>query len=315
MHMDVTVLTGPVATSDAASTSENTEVEIDLLANDTDCTNAIDAGSVTVVSAPVNGTVSINPETGAATYLPAEGFAGTDAFTYSVCNAGGLCDEASVDIIVESTARAPYALNDINITFINRPVSGWVATNDIDPRGDDLTVNTTLVSNALNGSVVMNSNGSYTYTPNAGFSGTDFFTYEVCNPNGLCDEAVVSISVVRERIQNKNRQPVASDDNYFGKQDVPVTGNLMANDFDPDEDAITISTSPVTSPASGILEINSDGTFNYSPANGFTGTVEFEYEICDNRSPSLCNTAVATIDIREDLHENNRRCRRCLVPV
>src|SRR5690606_15571653 len=107
-------------------------------------------------------------------------------------------------------------LNDVNITFMNKPVSGWVITNDIDPDDDELTVKTTLVSNPANGQVALNSNGSYTYSPNAGFTGKDSFTYEICDQDGMCDQAKVAVSVIPLRIENKNRQPIAVDDNYIG---------------------------------------------------------------------------------------------------
>ncbi len=297
--VNIVVNTTPVAVDDVASTNENTPVEINVTANDTDCANGINAESITLITAPVNGTVTINNETGVATYEPVPGFSGTDNFTYSICNNSEICNEATVVIDVVSVNKAPFALDDIQTTFIGSPVTGRVITNDIDPDGDELKVNTTLKTNATNGSVVMNENGSYIYTPNTGFIGKDYFSYEVCDPDGLCDEALITIIVVQKVVENKNRQPVAVEDNYFGKKDVPVFGNLISNDFDPDEDEITISTTPTTTPESGILEINSNGSFSYFPANGFSGMVVFEYEICDSQTPSLCTTASATIDIRE----------------
>jgi gliding motility-associated-like protein len=302
--VNITVKAAPVAKNDAASTPENTPIVIDVLANDTDCSNSINPATTIIVTEPVNGTVSIDEETGMATYVPAPGFYGADEFTYSVCNAGGLCDEAIVSVTVLSVNKAPYALDDINITFINTPISGWVITNDTDPNDDELAVNTTLVSGTEHGTVVLNANGSYLYTPNQGFTGKDHFEYQICDGNGLCDEAMVTITVIQKRIEGKNRPPVAVEDNYFGKTDVPVFGNLLSNDFDSDGDNLIISVTPVTSPSTGTLEINADGTFSYFPENGFTGLVFFEYEICDDASPALCSHAMATIDIRENNNAN-----------
>jgi gliding motility-associated-like protein len=302
--MTVTVVTPPVAVDDAVTVQENTSAEIDLLANDTDCNNSLDAGTVTIVTAASHGVVTINPENGVATYTPAAGFSGADTFTYSVCNADGLCDEGNVTIQVISVNKAPYALNDINTTFINTPARGWVLTNDIDPDDDELTVSTTLVVTASNGTVTISANGNYTYTPNSGFTGKDSFKYLVCDQSGLCDEAEVFLSVIPRSVKDINRNPVAIEDNYFGKKDVPVFGNLLSNDFDPDGNSITISTSPISGPSIGVLEINTNGTFSYFPSNGYTGVISFVYQICDNGTPSTCSQAVVTIDIREHSGEN-----------
>jgi gliding motility-associated-like protein len=296
--MTVTVVAAPDAVDDQASTPEDTAVDIDILANDVDCNNSLDPASVTITSAPANGTVTVNNETGLVTYTPAMGHTGTDEFTYSVCNAEGLCDEALVTITIVSVNKPPIATDDINETLVNYPTNGWVTTNDYDPDGDQLIVNTTPLSNPTNGSLSLNADGSYTYTPNSDFIGKDHFEYEVCDPYGLCDVALVTISVVPEKEEDENRPPVAIEDNYKGKVNTPVTGNLLANDYDPDGDNISIATTPVSSPSSGTLQINADGTFTFVPENDFFGIVTFVYRICDDGTPSLCDEATVTIDIR-----------------
>ncbi len=260
----------------------------------------------TVLNGPSNGNLqAFNTATGEFTYVPAEGFTGTDSYTYQVCddNADQACDIATVYIhYFEDPNLPPVAENDINSTTVDTPVSGNVLTNDSDPDGDELTVNTILLTPPSNGSVTISSNGTYTYTPENGFVGEDTFVYEVCDAGGLCDTATVFIAVVRDPEINENRPPEAIDDNTRGKINTPVTGDLIANDFDPDGDEITITTTPVTPPQSGTLTINSDGTFNFVPETGFTGVITFEYEICDNGDPVLCDIALVTIEIE---HEEN----------
>jgi gliding motility-associated-like protein len=294
----VTVITLPDAVDDQASTPENTPVEIDILANDTDCLDSLDPASTAVVTPPQSGDVTIDPATGKALYTPDQNFTGTDMFTYMVCNDDGQCDTATVTISIAYINKPPVAKDDINTTHINTPVSGNVLTNDHDPEGQTLTVSTTPVSNVAHGSVTLNADGSYTYTPANGFTGKDHFEYRVCDPEGLCDTALVTISVFALP-GDDNRPPVAVADNYVGKVNTQVTGNLISNDYDPDGDNISINTTPVSPPASGTLTINSDGTFTYVPAEGFTGIVEFEYRICDDGAPSLCDNAIVTIDIRD----------------
>ncbi|MCX2719340.1 Ig-like domain-containing protein [Lentiprolixibacter aurantiacus] len=78
---------------------------------------------------------------------------------------------------------------------LNEPASG-VITNDPDSDpGDTLSVNTTPVVNATNGTLTLFADGSFTYVPNPGFIGSDTFTYEVCDSHGLCDTAVVNLTV------------------------------------------------------------------------------------------------------------------------
>lgn len=91
----------PIATDDVAETFRNHSVEIDILANDKDCRNSLQTGSVMIVQSPSNGTASTDGVTGIATYTPSPGFSGTDRFTYRVCNQAGNCVEASVTIVVE----------------------------------------------------------------------------------------------------------------------------------------------------------------------------------------------------------------------
>ncbi|NLO00759.1 MAG: tandem-95 repeat protein [Bacteroidales bacterium] len=287
----------PDAVDDVASTPENTPVDIDILANDTDCSNSLDTSSVTVIEGPSNGTVETDPLTGMATYSPDQDFTGSVMFTYYVCNEAGLCDTAIVTINISVVNKPPVATDDINTTHENMAVSGWVLTNDYDPDGDVLVVNSTPVSNTSNGTLSLSTDGSYTYTPNSDFTGKDYFEYQVCDTGGLCDTALVTITVFSEPGED-NRPPVAVEDNYVGYLNTTVTGELLPNDYDPDDDNITINTTPVVSPESGTLTINSDGSFTFVPAENFTGMVTFQYRICDDASSSLCDVATVTIDIR-----------------
>jgi gliding motility-associated-like protein len=94
-----------------------------------------------------------------------------------------------------------------------------------------------------------------------------------------------------------NRPPVANPDVYQGVPNTPVTGDLVANDFDPDGDVITINTSPLIQPTHGTVIINPTGTFTYIPGLDYVGNDQFQYKICDNGVPSLCDSAWAFITI------------------
>ncbi|WP_152558087.1 Ig-like domain-containing protein, partial [Altibacter lentus] len=188
------------------------------------------------------------------------------------------------------------AVDDINNTYVDLPVSGSVATNDENPDGPAGTEVFTLVSGPVNGSLVFNPDGSYTYTPDAGYEGEDTFEYQVCDGGNpiACDTATVYIEVLPVGSPD-NEPPVANADTNTTEVDTPVSGNVLVNDFDPDGDPIVVTAN--TAPSNGTVVVNPDGSYTYTPDPGFVGEDTFEYTICDNGTPALCDTATVTIQV------------------
>ena len=191
------------------------------------------------------------------------------------------------------------AVNDINDTFVNQAVSGNVGTNDENPDGPVGTEVYTLTTRPANGSVVLNADGSYTYTPDTDFIGEDTFTYQVCDGGSpqACDSADVIIQVIPVGTPD-NAAPVANDDTAITETGVPVNGNVLVNDFDPDGDTITVTGN--TNPTNGTVTVNPDGNYTYTPEPGFVGEDSFEYTICDNGTPQACDTAIVVINVIPD---------------
>ncbi|MBE0560372.1 MAG: tandem-95 repeat protein, partial [Ochrobactrum anthropi] len=261
----------------------------------------LDPAGVTLVdggSADANGTLTLNAD-GTFTFDPDTDFVGQVSFTYQVCDTGTpvYCDEAIVTIDIYPNPfgeNYTFAVDDSYIGTQDDPITGNILDNDYDPEGDAQTVNTTPVVPPTNGSVVLNPDGTFTYTPNPGYYGPDQFVYEVCD-NGTpqaCDVATVYLLYPPE-----NNPPVALDDVNNTLINTPVPGNVLTNDFDPDGDPVTINTTPVVPPSSGTLVLNPDGSYLYTPATDFVGVVSFVYEICDNGTPPLCDQAVVTITV------------------
>jgi len=290
----------PSPIDDFATTPKNTPVSGTVADNDTEPDG--DNLTWTQVTQPTNGTVVFNSD-GTYNYTPNPGFTGSDQYVYEVCDDGNpiLCDQATAYILVLPQNDPPLAQDDVNVTPVDTPVDGNVVTNDEDPEGGPLTVNTTPLSGPDNGSVVLNSDGTYTYTPDPAFTGTDTFEYEVCDAEGLCDTAVVTIDIVDTEDQ-VNDPPIAINDATTTPVDVPIILNILANDSEPDGDPIT-GPILVTSPSNGNITLNPDGTVTYTPDPGYTGTDEFEYRICDPFG--LCDDAVVTIDITEPSTEGH----------
>lgn len=89
----------------------------------------------------------------------------------------------------------PVAVNDTVYTIRDVAVSGNVLTNDSDPEKQPITVSPTLIAQPTSGTVVQRADGTFTYTPNPGFTGTDSYIYQVCDNQAACSQATVYIIV------------------------------------------------------------------------------------------------------------------------
>ncbi|PIB29821.1 hypothetical protein BFP75_02945 [Maribacter sp. 4G9] len=185
-----------------------------------------------------------------------------------------------------------YAIDECIDIKLDRDGNGNVGLNDNVPAGSEFS----LISGPSNGTLTFNSDGTYNYQPNAGYSGTDSFEYEVCLPppnRNVCDTATVCIgigpdaqsdSAVVETNSSNNRINVLDND-IFGSSG-PQAGTAITNS---------------TNPANGTVTLNNNGTpsnplddyFTYTPNGGFLGTDSFTYEITD----AAGNTATATVII------------------
>lgn len=194
--VDVTVQNvAPVAVDDTATTTEDTPVAIlavDLATNDTDAN--LDALTVTAVSNPTNGTVVL--AAGTITFTPTADFNGTAGFDYTVSD-GVLTDTGHVTVTVTAVNDAPVAVDNAyemdEDTILNIEAPG-VLNNDTDADGDTLTA--MLVVGPTNGTLVLNADGSFTYTPSPNFFGTDAFTYVANDGTSDSNVATVTLTVV-----------------------------------------------------------------------------------------------------------------------
>lgn len=123
---------------------------------------------------------------------------GTDTLCFVFCDDLGVCDTTTIIITVNSNEEFPIANDDAVNTDVNKPVDITVLGNDINPGGAG-TVSILPVSlggvGPKNGTVIVNSNGTITYTPDDGFCGVDSFTYILCIGQN-CDPAVVTITIL-----------------------------------------------------------------------------------------------------------------------
>lgn len=198
----------PQAVGDTASGVEDTALVIPVLSNDLG-----DAISVTSVTAGAIGSVSVNDD-GTVTYLPAADANGTDSFTYTITDSAGRTSTASVSVAIAAVNDAPVAAADnfsapADAVFTS---TGSVLSNDSDVEGDPLRVigagaasgypldvamasGSYAAKTAAGGSVQINADGTFSYSPAAGFSGTDSFNYTISDGNGGQAAATVTLEV------------------------------------------------------------------------------------------------------------------------
>jgi len=199
----------PVANDDVAVTDEDVPVNVDVLVNDSDSDG--DPLLLTIVAAPSNGTATVNDNGSPGdltddyiVYTPNASFTGGDAFTYQIDDGNTGTDTANVSVTVNPVGGGnsdPVANDDVAVTDEDVPVNVDVLVNDSDSDGDPLLL--TIVAAPSNGTATVNDNGSpgdltddyIVYTPNAAFTGSDAFTYQVDDGNTGTDTANVSVTV------------------------------------------------------------------------------------------------------------------------
>ncbi len=228
--------------------------------------------------------------------------AGTYVFQWTI-SSGGACPSSSdqVNVTIQSNC-SPVIVNEYETTSEDTPLTHSAATgilaNDSDMEGNSLTVITAPVSGPSSGTVVVNSDGSYTYTPNPNFNGQDTIVVQVCD-NGtpvLCENDTIFITVTPV-----NDPPIANQDVVSTFEDQPINGvEVTVNDTDIDGnlDTTSVTIPSGTSSAGGNVSVNPDGTINYTPPINYSGFDTIIYQVCD--SVGLCDTSLCIIDVIAD---------------
>jgi len=209
---------------------------------------------------------------GTVSYTPDDDYSGADSFTYTISDGNGGTATATVHLCVVPVNDAPNAADDAAETKEGEPVVIDVLANDSDPDGDTLSIDS--FEQPAHGTVVLNLDGTLSYTPEAGYSGSDSFTYMVSDGQGGTATATVQLVVT-----SVNHAPDANKDRVSTDQGEAVVIDVLANDTDPDGDSLTIES--FRQPKHGTVELNDDGTFTYTPDDGYCGKDYFYYTVSD----------------------------------
>ncbi|NWL80572.1 hypothetical protein DM872_27345, partial [Pseudomonas taiwanensis] len=322
LDISVTPLNDAPETNATTGTgNEDNPITVNLSGSDIDG----NVGHFVIKTLPTDGTLLLNgaplglgaivPATAngaTVTFVPNANWNGSTSFQYASVDNDGLEDPtpATGTITVNAINDAPIAVNDGPIAVTeDTPVSGSVLTNDSDPDGNALTVTgfsfggtsylageTATITGV--GSLVINANGSFTFTPAQDYTGAvPSATYTLFDGN-LTDTAVLSFAIANP----ENDAPIAADDGPIAvTEDTPVNGSVLTNDSDADGDALTVTqfvvngttyqagdTATITNV--GTLVINANGSYTFTPALNYNGPVpSATYTITDG---SLTDTGV-----------------------
>ena len=293
-----------VAINDINFVIEGSTTTGQVLANDINFLGSGITVDIPVGSEPIKGTASISND-GSYSYQPNASASGVDNFYYEVCQTESPsgCDDANVTVYLlpdDLTTVSLVAVDDEAETIPEQAVSGNVLANDFSPIGDVLIASTSSLSGPQHGTVTILSNGDYTYTPTAGYSGTDFFVYEVCSSiSGECKQARVTVHI----LEGTGLRLFAVDDAGHLFSDDSMSGNLLLNDILPDGLPVNLNTTAIVSPQNGSVTISSNGDYQYTPSGtSFPYVDSFSYEICDESGNCSRATVYLIVSERPDVY-------------
>ncbi len=241
-----------------------------------------DSDSALNFSVSGNSNVLVSIENGIATISPTADWNGSEILTFTATDPSGESVSQTVDFTV-----APVVDIEADITNVveDTPTIINVLGNDTF-EGKDKVVSLDSENGPKNGTVIVNNDGTVTYTPNDNYVGKDTFTYIVTS-GGVSESTTVEVNVTPV-----NDAPVAKNDISTTQEDTAVTIDVLSNDTDVDGDKLSIQSATVPE-AQGKVEIV-DGKLVFTPAENFNGHAEITYTVTDGQ---LTDEAKVTVTV------------------
>ena len=245
---------------------DNESTTINVLANDYRETNFV---TVSIVSSPILGTAILNPNNTISYILnnyqvDSIDINNADHFAYSVCTQAGFCDTAIVSIHFFENELTSLVV-DSRITIQDVPVTIDVLAND--------ELNTHLIdfiSPPEHGTIVINEDNTFTYTPNENYTGQDYFVYFGVSPYKTPSSTGVFIDVIPA--QYNNIPNIVANDDYIEHNSFSISFNVLANDIIVPNDIYSDAWLYLIDVPTGLpIYLSNDGTlmYSYSPDVNF----------------------------------------------
>ncbi|MBK9254095.1 MAG: cadherin-like domain-containing protein [Saprospiraceae bacterium] len=302
-----TLTISPCSNPDINVALINLPVSGNLSTNDFSATTGTLYTNPIMTYAPANSNPIFNMNTDGS-YIFETNTQGVYIFETEVCSHPTItgCPVSILKIVVKDpldTFKSVSANADLVFSIINNSVDINTLHNDVCILVGGCNLDPTSISiiqNPIHGLSNINVlNGNIQYVPNQDFIGSDMITYQVCveGNSERCDTATQLIFVRNPVSENI---ATATDDVFTTQQEKTISGNVLLNDIDPEGDLLS-ATPQNTSGVEGSFELTSEGNFIYSPIAGFTGTVRFVYQVCDNNAALSCSYATLYILVLPDL--------------
>jgi len=230
------------------------------------------------------------------TYTPAPDYNGPDQITFKV-NDGSLDSNIATILISVTPVNDRPTLSGLPDLYTVEDSTLQVCLNAVDVDGDPITFDPPV--NSSGGGKMIRDNAPYDFcfifTPPANYNGQSLWTMSVNDAPGLLASIPVKIIIIPV-----NDPPTAVDDVFDAYLHVPFDGNVLTNDSDIENDALTVTTTPITNPSHGIITLNANGSFTYTSERNFIGTDSVVYEVCDSGTPKKCSRAIAVINVEKE---------------
>lgn len=290
-----TTTTTPVVRDDTLTTAEDTRGSGSVLTNDSTLTNGTTTpGAGSLIAAldigPAHGQVVLHDD-GTYTYTPDADYHGTDSFTYTATTTGaggGASANATVTVIVTPVNDAPTGLTgQSGFGAEDTTFGGQLLASDID--SSTIGFGYAVAGQAQHGSVTVSPTGTWSYTPDANYSGTDSFTFTVSDGQGTSTPVTVSVSVTPVDDAPTGLPGQAG----IGAEDTTFGGQLLATDIDGSAAALRYALA--TQAAHGTVTVTAGGSWIYTPDAGFHGADSFTFIVSDGTSTSTPARVALTV--------------------
>ena len=242
----------------------------------------------TKVSDSLNGVAVVNSN-GDYTYTPNSNYSGIDSFDYSVT------DSVTLESLTKTVTITINEVSDLTVTAVIATVSedavlnSTVATNASTTSGNTLSFSK--ATDPVNGTVTINADGTFEYTPASNYNGTDTFDF-ITTDSVTGETQTKSVIITVTAIGDLEVQAYTNPTTMI--QDTVLEGTLVG--VATTTSGGVLEYSKATDPVNGAVVVNTDGTFTYTPTDSYVGEDTFDFTVTDEDAGET-RTETATITI------------------